>query len=188
MTASTIPTIEPKQVRAGDTWRWSRSFDCYPAPTWVLTYTFYSAAGVLSFDADADGTSHSVNIAAADTAAYTAGRYDWTAAVTDGTDRLTVGSGTIQIFPDVAEAVSYDGRSHARKMLDAIIAILEGRGTDGDLDVVKTNTASHSTEFDLEQLGKWHQQYAAAVHAEELRKALARGENTGRFIGVRFTG
>ncbi len=31
-----------------------------------------------------------------------------------------------------------DTRSHARKMLDALNALIEGRATAGDLDVVRT--------------------------------------------------
>lgn len=183
-----IPTQEPLSARAGDTWQWIRSLPDYPAPDWVLTYTFYSAAGVFSFQSVASGTDHLVSVDAATTAAYAAGRYDWSAAVTQGDERYSIGSGSLQVLPDVSAADSYDGRSHSRRMLDAITATLEGRATDGDLDVIKTATASHSTDFDPETLRKLYQQYAAAVAAEDAAQALARGDDTGRFIQVRFRG
>ncbi len=183
-----VPTVEPTTARAGDTWRWTRDLPDYPAPTWVLTYTLFASAGVVSIVAAASGALHSVNIAPATTALYTAARYDWVAHISDGTDRFQVGSGVIQVTPDVAEATAYDGRSHARKMLDAINAMLEGRGTSGDLDVIRVAHGDRVTEWDVPTLLKMRQQYAAAVSSEDAAAALARGEQSGRFLQVRFTG
>jgi hypothetical protein len=186
--AASIPTVEPTSARAGDTWAWTRESYDYPAPSWVLTYTLYSSAAVISFAAAADGTIHSVSLAPATTAAYTAGRYDWVAHVTDGTDRYQVASGVITVLPDVAEAATYDGRSHARKMLDAINALIEGRATAGDLDVVRTSTGDRATDWDLPSLMKLRQQYAQAVRAEDDAARLIRGERPSRFIATRFVG
>jgi hypothetical protein len=184
----TPPTIEPLSARAGDTWTWTRSFPAYPATAWVLTYTLFSAAGVATLTASADGTRHVIDEAPASTALITAGRYDWVAHVTDGTDRHQVGAGSIQVLPDLSEATSYDGRSHARRMLDAINAMLEDRATSGDLDVVRTAVGGHETTYSVEELIKLRRQYAAAVNAEEQAERLARGESSGRFIQTRFVG
>jgi hypothetical protein len=180
-----VPTVEPTTARAGDTWRWTRDLPDYPAPTWGLTYTLFASAGVLSIVATASGTLHSVDLAPATTALYTAARYDWVAHVSDGTDRFQVGSGVLQVLPDVAEATAYDGRSHARKMLDAINALLEGRATGGDLDVVRVAHGDRVTEWDIPTLLKLRQQYASAVAAED---AAAAGTNGGRpgFAQMRF--
>ena len=181
-----IPTLEPLSPRAGDTWRWVRTFPDYPAPGWVLTYTLFSAAAVLSFSAAADGTDHLVDLPPATTAAYPAGRYDWVAHVSNGTDRHQVGASAMTVQPDLAEAATYDGRSHARKMLDSINAMLEGRATSGDLDTIRIAHGQRAVEYSLEQLLKLRQQYAAAVAAEEAALALARGDSAGRMIQVRF--
>lgn len=304
----TVPTTEPTAVRAGDTWAWTRALYDYPAPGWALTYTLFSRVGVITIVAAADVTLHSVSVAPSTTANYTAGRYDWVAHVSDGTDRYQVGSGVLTILPDLgataraatlatgsvaddnaltwtavsagatgntiainliqrtgadiplgvmvltsasgtviratlatdnsgdpattalelAAAIAassaaaalvtctqgagsagtglvaalaqtnlaggtsapatYDGRSHARRMLDAIDAMLEGRASDGDLDVMRTITGDRSTWFDGPTLLKLRQQYAAAVAAEDASDRLARGEPSGRFISTRFLG
>lgn len=180
-----IPTIEPTAARAGDTWRWTRALYDYPAPGWVLTYTLYATTGVLSIEASADGTLHLVDIPPETTADYVAGRYDWVAHVADGTDRFQVGSGSIQILPDVAEAATYDGRSHARKMLDSINALLEGRASSGDLDTIRVAHGARAAEYDLATLLKLRQQYAAAVQAEDAAAARAEGRVVG-FVQQRF--
>jgi hypothetical protein len=183
-----VPTVEPATARAGDTWRWTRDLPDYPAPTWGLTYTLFASSGVLSIVATASGALHSVSLAPATTALYPASRYDWVAHASNGTDRFQVGAGVLQVLPDVAEATAYDGRSHARKMLDAINAMLEGRATGGDLDVVRVAHGDRVTEWDIPTLLKLRQQYAAAVIAEDAAAALARGEQSGRMIQVRFVG
>jgi hypothetical protein len=254
--------------------------------------------------AAASGTSHLATVLPATSAAIAPGRYQWDAAVTDGTDRYSVGTGTLTVAPDlgaaaraatlttgteaanngltwtaatagtagnaitltlidpgapsaalsvtattsavrvslatgsggaltstataVAAAVaawpaaaalvaatntgastgagivtalaathlsggtdaatSYDGRSHARRMLAAIEAMMEGRATDGDLDVVKTSVGGRATDFDLPTLVKMRQQYAAAVAMEDDAAAIAAGGRSRRLVQTRFYG
>jgi hypothetical protein len=186
--AATIPTVEPTAARAGDTWAWTRDLPDYPAASWTLTYLLYSAAGVWPITATADGDTHSVAATPGETSQIPAGRYDWTASVSDGTDRYQVGSGVIQVLPDLSSAASYDGRSHARRMLDSINAIMEGRASSGDLDVVKSAFGDRGVDYDLNALIKMRQQYAAAVRAEDDAARIARGAQSSRLIATRFVG
>jgi hypothetical protein len=186
--AATIPSIEPRSARAGDTWAWTRDLPDYPAGSWTLTYLLYSAAGVWPITATADGDTHAVAATQGETSQIPAGRFDWTASVSDGTDRYQVGSGAIQVLPDLSSAASYDGRSHARRMLDAINAIMEGRAGEGDIDLVRTSFGDRAAEFDLERLMRMRQQYAWACQAEDNAERLARGDQSGRYIATRFVG
>ena len=166
----TIPSVEPSSARAGDTWQWTRTLADYPASVWTLTYSLWNASADITIVASASGDDHSVSVAGATTGAYSAGRYDWVARVSDGTDTYTVEDGrALTVLPAVGAAM--DTRSHARVMLDAIDAMIEGRATDGDLDVVRTTIGDHTTEFDLPTLLKLRERYAAAV-AEEDRQAV----------------
>jgi hypothetical protein len=183
--AASPSTVEPTQVRAGDTWRWARALPDYPAPGWVLTYTLFSPAAVFTLTADAAESAHEVYASPADTEDRIAGRYDWVAHVADGTDRHQVGAGALTVLPNLSDAQSYDGRSHARRMLDAISAALEGRASDGDLDLVRTAAGERSAEWSPETLLKLRQQYAAAVAAEDQAASAARGERAG-FVQMRF--
>lgn len=182
----TIPTLEPTAARAGDTWRWRRDLPAYPAPLWVLTYTLLSPTGKIQITGTADSTSHLVTLTPTETAAFAAGRYEWVCHISDGVDRYQLDSGAIRVLPDVSAATFYDGRSHARKMLDAINALLENRASSGQIDLVKTSHGDKSIDRDLPTLLKMRQQYAHAVVAEDQAAAIARGEHSGRFIQVRF--
>lgn len=183
--ARTVPTTEPIQARAGDTWEWTKDYPDYPASTWTLSYVFYNSSGVIQIAASADGDTHTIDVAPATTTAYTAGRYDWTASVTDGTDVYQVGSGVTQVLPDLSSATSYDGRSHARVMLDAIDAILESRASAGDLDLIKSARGGRSLERG--DLIKLRNHYAAIVRQEEDAQKIASGQSPSRLVQVRFT-
>lgn len=185
--STTIPTTEPVAIRAGDTWRWKRTLSDYAATTWTLSYTLFNSAGIISITASADGVDHLIDVAPETTDDYTAGRYDWVAHVTDGTDKFQVGAGSMQLLPDLAAVSTYDGRSHARTVLDAIDALIEGRATSGQIDLVSTAVDTESITKRPELLLKWRQYYAAAVASEEQAAAVARGDNLGRIVQVRFT-
>jgi hypothetical protein len=145
----------------------------------------FSAAAVVRITAAAAGTQHSVHLLPATTGVYPAGRYDWTAHVTDGTDRHQVGAGSILVLPNLATATAFDGRTHARKILDAIEAMMEARGTGGDLDLVRTTLGDQTAEFDPAALAALHRQYAAMVAAEDRQAASARGQRFG-MVQVQF--
>lgn len=179
-----IPTNEPVSLRAGDTWKWKRTLADYPAGTWTLKYRFKNAAGYFEIVASADGTDHSVEVSAATTAAYAAGRYTWMAWVEGGSEKYTVDTGTLEVDPDYrASTAAYDGRSHARKMLDAIEAWLEAR----DPAVAEYEIAGRRMKYiPVAELIKLRNRYITEVSAEDARDKLAKGEGLGRRIQFRF--
>lgn len=116
----TILATEPTQLRAGDTWTWSRTLADYPAGTWTLKYSFKNATHDFAATASADGTDHVVAVAAADTADLVAGVYSWVAYVESGAERFTVATGTVQVLPSYVAGGVLDDRTPARKALDAL--------------------------------------------------------------------
>jgi hypothetical protein len=182
-----IPTTEPLSVRAGDTWRWRRVLPDYPAPIWSLSYALVNAAGKITAAATADGSDHLVSLAPATTAAHAAGAYQWVAHVTDGTDRYQIGAGSITVLPDLSVATSHDGRSHARRMLDAIDALLEGRATNDELHLVESSLGDMTSRYQPDVLMTWRKHYAAMVASEDRAAAIAAGANPG-VLQVRWAG
>jgi len=180
----TIPTQEPVLVRCGDSWQWTRALSDYPASTWTLTYTLYNASDAITIVASADGDTHSVDVAPATTTAYTSGRYEWLAKVSDGTDTHTIAAGVLIVAPEITAAT--DTRSHARKMLDALNALLEGRASDGDVAVVSSSINDRSITRDIPSLIKLRDKYAQMVASEDAARNIARGDGTMRNIRVRF--
>ena len=129
----TVPTEEPLELRVGDTWAWRREdLTVYPAPTWTLKYRFKNATTGFEVVAAADGVNHAVSVAFGTTEAYAAGTYDWQAWVENGTSKYTVRVGRAVLLPNLragTAGAAQDTRSHARKVLDAIRAVLENRAT-----------------------------------------------------------
>ena len=101
-----IPTQEPLSFIAGDTVKWKKSLSDYPASDgWVLKYAIRGTA-VINLTATASGADHLITIAAATSAAYTAGTYKWIASVEKASERYSVGEGYLTIEPNFATATT----------------------------------------------------------------------------------
>lgn len=182
----TTPTNEPLQLRAGDTWAWRRDdlTATYPAPTWTLTYYFKSASANFSITASASGAAFAVSVAKATTATRTAGRYKWTASVDNSTERHVVDLGELVVLPDYAVAGNLDDRSHARKMLDAIEALLEGRATKDQQ--AYTHGDVSITRIPIERLKQIRDEYRAEVASQRRAERLRNGKPAQTNLPVRF--
>jgi hypothetical protein len=178
--AHTVPESEPAELNAGATWTWRRSdLSDYPASTWTLSYYFKNASAAFSITASADGEAHLVDVLPVVTGANAAGRYDWRAYVTDGTDVHLVDTGVVEVIADFQNATAYDGRSLPRRMLDAVNAILEDRATTDQIDLVSSAIGDRSSTRDVAYL----LEYRSKLEAE-----VKRVEGTGglKNINVRF--
>ena len=71
--AADIPTSEPAELRAGDTWKWTKTLADYPASAWTLKYRFKNAAGGFEIIAATAGSDYAITVAASTTTAYAAG-------------------------------------------------------------------------------------------------------------------
>jgi hypothetical protein len=170
-----IPTVEPAELVAGDTWTWKRSLGDYPAGEWTLTYYFRAVASEFSVVCTADGTDHLATVAASTSAGKKAGRYEWTAVVTSGSSRYTVGRGQALVKPDPASTgAGFDPRSHARKTLEALEAVIEGKAT---RDQKSYTIGGRALErMPVEEILKFKDHYAQLVAAEEAGERLAAGQ------------
>lgn len=171
-----IPTSEPVKLNAGDTWRWTRALPDYPADAWVLKYRLKSATGGVEFTAVADGAVHSIAVSAGVTEDVAPGRYQWQAWVEAGDLRVTVGRGDVEVLPNLRgnePGTSLDARTHARRTLDAIEAVLESRASmDQMAYAINGRSLSRTPIADLLKLRRL---YADEVRAEEAGRRLAAG-------------
>lgn len=133
-------TTEPTRITAGDTITWVKSLTDYPANDgWALTYTLINATAKISISTAAAAADHRVSVAAADSAGYAPGIYQWQASVSRGAERFTVGTGSMTVAPNLAAATTLDTRSSARKALDAVNALLENFGAKAYLQSFEIN-------------------------------------------------
>ncbi len=182
----TIPTTEPTEIKAGDTVKWTRSLPDYLPPTWTLTYALRGLAGDIDISAsdNGDGT-HLVNEAPATTAGWKPGIYKWEAVVADGSDEYTVDEGTIEVKQRLSSIDgAHDGRSHAKKVLDAVEAVLEGRASQDQMSyTIAGRSLARTPLMDLRALRK---EYRAEYVQEQRKERRDNDEGTGAKVLVKF--
>lgn len=166
----TIPTTEPQQLTAGDSISWKISLADYPASQgWYLKYCLLSSNGKIDIQSAADGDDHLVIITAATSAAWVAGTYTMQRMVTNDTDRYTLDTRTVQILADLSAATgATDTRTQARRALDAINAVLEGRASrsDAEYEVTSGGATRKLKSLTAEQLLTLQQHYTLIVWRE----------------------
>lgn len=173
-------------LTAGDTLDFTTSVPDYPASSgWTLKYRLAPrvSGSAIDLTAAASGDDFQVTATAATTAAWAAGWYSWTAFVESGSERYTVDRGELQIrAASTTLAAGTDGRTHARKVLDSIEALIEGRG-----DVVDYTIGNRSLKkMSIADLLKWRSFYKGEVASEEAAAKLANGLAPGGRVMVRF--
>lgn len=185
--AAATPTIEPDEIRSGDSVSWTRDFGDYPATTYTLTY-YFRGPTTLDKAATASGTSFLLSLSATETGQLQAGTYWWEAKASSGSTVVTLSAGSVKILPNFADSAAvqagFDGRTHARKCLDAIDAMMEGRASAAQQSytIVGQRTVTMLTPSELI---KWRGYYAGLVAQENKAADIAKGRRTGVFI--RFT-
>lgn len=178
------------ELTAGDTLNYTASVPGYPASEgWVLTLRLVpqGAGAALSVAATASGDEFLVQVAAGTTAGWPAGVYTYAAYVQDAgaTVRHTVEVGKFTVRPDpVAAESGLDMRSHARRVLEAVEAVLEGRATQAHSEYV---IGGRQLKFiPMADLLALRDKYRGEVWAEDDARSAAAGVGTRRKLLVRF--
>ena len=159
---------------AGDTFDQTVEVADYPASEgWTLKYSLTARFAtptqltiILTASTNADGVRYDLEEAPATTAAWEPGAYTWARWVEKSGARQTLNeSGQLVIKSDPANtAQGHDGRTHAKKVLDAIEAVIENRAT---LDQENYTIAGRSlSRTPLKELQKLRADYKAEVDAE----------------------
>ena len=178
-------TQEPSNFTAGDTVKFSKSLPAYPASAgWSLSYVAINSTGKFTATGTAAGDAFDVTISSTTTAAINAGDYLFETYVSKASERFRVASGTVKVQPNITAAATYDGRSHARKTLDAIEAVIEGRAsTDQEEYTIGNRSLKRTAIADLIVLAD---KYRAMVKSEENAEAIRLGRGGKNRILVRL--
>lgn len=187
-----IPTTEPAAFVAGDTVQWTKAISDYPATAgWTLKYRAVNSAGKIDITATTSGADYAVTLTAATTGAYTAGWYDVVGWVEKGSggsaERVTVATFRLQVKPNLAAANTYDGRSDARIIYDALLAAYKSavaaRAYVSEYEIAGRRMRFSSREEWLKELNFWKSQIAA----EDRAAKIAAGQPAGARVLVRFS-
>ncbi len=186
------PTAEPAKLVAGDRFAWKRDdlATDYPPSTFALTYEFHDDSGgggnkkftITATEAD---DTYYIEVGSSTTASYTAGDYIWEAYITRSADseRIMVDSGRTEITINLANT-NADLRSHAKKVLDAIEAVIEGRAT---IDQSSFSLGGRSlSRMSVEELMTFRDRYKAEYMKEIKLARIRNKQGSGNTIKVQF--
>lgn len=177
----------PGQFQSGTTLALKLSASLYPAPAYTLEIALVSPTSrILLTSTDNGDGRHAVNATASATAGWLAGRYNYQITAVSGADRFPVEQGPLEILPNFAAAPSggLDARTEARKILDAITAMLQGVATDS---AKRIKVQGRELErYDLADLLTLRDTLVAEVAREEAAANVAAGLPDRRRAYVRF--
>ncbi|RIL03132.1 MAG: hypothetical protein DCC71_15485 [Proteobacteria bacterium] len=177
---------EPTCLIAGDSVAWRRELADYPATGgWAVAYALRGPDS-LDLAATADGDAHVVELTAAASGALAAGRYLVAGFATLGAERATFYQGELELSPNPASlAAGHDPRTHARRVLEAIEAVLEQRATRDQASFTLNGRALE--RWPIADLLAFRDRYRREVAGEEAAARLAAGlGNPRRTIRTRF--
>lgn len=185
MSQTLLPTI----FNAGDSLDVVISEPLYSAADgWAIQFAMRGPEAV-TVTSTGSGTTHTVAVPAATTADWSAGDYWYQKyAVNSGTGkRVTLGSGSMTVKPNLATvAGTYDGRSQAKQILDAIDARLLNRAT---TDQNKYSIAGRSIDrIPIAELLSLRDKFALMYKREQDAEKLRNGEKPNYNIYVRLGG
>ena len=188
--STNYPTTEPTTLIAGDRIGWKRTDlnSDYAVGDYALSYSArLEGAGSteISITATESGDDYIVEITQATSAAYTAGTYHWQAYITRSSDseRITIDSGPWEVKAN-RDTASIDPRSHVKKVLEAIEAVLESRASkDQESYSIQGRSLARTPIPDLVVLrDKYRGEYVREKRAERIRNGLGHSGT----IKVRF--
>lgn len=180
-----MQTNEPASVAVGDKIEWVKHLsDFLPADSWVLSYSLVNSDNKITFSATDNGDEkHLVSIPSATSASWAPGDYRWQSYVEKAGERFTVGYGAITLTPNFSSAAQ-DGRSHVKRVLDLLEAVIENRASS---DQLAYSIAGRSvSKMAPEQLLTLYDRYRALYKQEQQEEKIASGHMPGGKIKVRF--
>jgi hypothetical protein len=194
---------EPSELIIGDTITWIRrsvqaisendngtveTIDIKASEGWALKFTAVGPDGIAAINAAADpdnADDFKFTANATTTAAYKEGDYQWQITATKSPDRYTIATGIITFKDNIAvRSALYDNRSHAKKVLDAIEAVIEGRASQDQMGYTIAGRSLSRTP--LPDLLKLRATYKTEYDNELATANIAAGLGTGRKVYTRF--
>jgi len=173
---------EMTHLFSGDSIYFTESLSHYA--TWSISYRLVGPQAISLVATEEPSGIFTVSVSSSISAGYLPGLYSWSAIASLGTERVTLATGKLTVLPNPAAAAAGDQRSHARKVLEAIEAVLERRATEDHLSYTiagrSLSKIPHAELFDLRQ------KYRALVIAEERAERLAQGRSSSATIKVRL--
>lgn len=175
----------PLTINAGSKLEFTESNNDFPASAgWVLKYILINSKDKISINSTADGDSHKVLLSSAQTANYNAGTYTFQRYFENGAEVDGILTGTLIINPNLITAATYDTRTVAKKILDAIQATIQRRATKEQSSISVMGKSLTNMSFD--ELIKAESHYLSVVQNEEALESQKQGKKGKQKILLEF--
>jgi hypothetical protein len=177
----------PLEITIGETLEFEKDFADFPADEWTVIYYLRGAGTGIDIAGTPDGTTHCFTAPTTDTDNLTAGLYYYQAIATKDGEKHKVDEGTTTAIASLAAlntSNTYDGRSNAKKIVDAIDAMMDEKAT-ADQKRYKIGAAGSERELErltMSELLEARKFYAKIVNAENRRKK----KTPFKTIGIQF--
>jgi len=181
----------PTTINAGDKVTWTETLSDYPATTYTLAIDLRSKdRPPITITAATSGSDYLITILSVVTKLWKSGIYQWQAFVYTGTGpdyttKITIERGTLEILPNLTLfSSSDDGRSHVKRVLDSLEAVIEGKAT---ADQISYSIAGRSiSKMSPSEILQWRDLYKTEYQRELDIEKVAKGIDSPKRIGIRF--
>ena len=152
----------PTSVIAGDTLKFTINSSPYTVTDgFGINVNFVGPSGnptqYTEAAASTADTTFELSVAPAVTALYAEGHYNYAIVADDDTDEFTLEQGTFEVTLRADLNANNDLRTHARKTLDAIEAVIEGRATKTHLNhTIGGRSIQYMSPRDLIEFRKYY--------------------------------
>ena len=187
--STNYPTNVPAVLQLGDFWAWKKDnlATDYPTADYSLSYEFnlIDGATASNFTLTATESNDEYIIEVSNTTSYTSGEYNWVSYITRSSDsaRIKLSEGFTEIQENYATTTS-SVRSHAKKVLDAIEAVIENRAT---MDQSSMSIAGRSlSRLTIDELLQFRDRYKAEYLKEVKKARIKNKKDSGNTIKIRF--
>lgn len=190
VTSTDIPTIEPTEITAGDTARWTRTVDATFSATlgFSLSYKIIGMEQASDISSTGSGTLFTVSLLPADTGQWiTPGLYPLKGWISKAGARYPFYDGKLTVFPNPAsQDPGEETRSDAKIVLDAILEVIKARATRPEAQYQIEGVGRHYIYKSDKELRDELEFWQAAYRRELAQDAIRRGETPSKNIGIRF--
>lgn len=187
---SNLPKRVPRDAFLGQSLNFRRKYEGYAVDTWTAKAFLQSVDGHLTITATTDGGwfRFDDDSLAADDAQSFDGDVDWFIQLSSGTDLVIVERGIIRIWPNPEGTEATDFRSNARRMLDAVEAMLVGGAISNDVQNYSISTSAGARQLSRiprTELLDIRESLRAEVRSEKAQMRAASGRKRGNLVKSR---
>ena len=176
---------------AGDTLKIEKNIDGFPSMEFGIAISLRAPGSAIDIKEGAEGvtiahngTGFLITVSSATTKTWKSGCHSYAVYMIKGDERYTVEVGHVEIKPDIEAQTDYDGRSHVKKVLDAIEAVIEKRASNDQMSY--TIAGRSLSRIPIPELLKLRDVYRIEYNREMKAADIARGEYRGGMLKVRF--